>query len=136
MNFISHCHKIPGEGIYLSHFYPGPAYLQSSLAQLGIPLTDVLKVLVAVLLLGNILFYEAKNQELQMQGAEGEVVVYVNTADTGLSVYCADMRAVSSLLGVQPLLLQRGLTLRTYRSSRGQPVHSPCSAAAVSDTTV
>lgn len=45
---------------------------KSSLAQLGIPLTDVVKVLVAVLLLGNVLFYEAKNQELSMQGAEGE----------------------------------------------------------------
>ena len=44
---------------------------QSSLAQLGIPLTDVLKVLVAILFLGNILFYEAKNQELSMQGSEG-----------------------------------------------------------------
>ena len=45
--------------------------LQSSLAQLGIPLTDVVKVLVATLLLGNVLFYEAKNQELSMQGLEG-----------------------------------------------------------------
>ena len=44
---------------------------QSSLAQLGIPLTDVLKVLVALLLLGNVLFYEAKNSELSMQGNEG-----------------------------------------------------------------
>ena len=48
-----------------------PSHPQSSLAQLGIPLTDVLKVLVAGLLLGNILFYEAKNQELSMQGSEG-----------------------------------------------------------------
>lgn len=46
--------------------------LQSSLAQLGIPLTDVLKVLSAVLLLGNTLFYEAKNQELQLQGTDGQ----------------------------------------------------------------
>lgn len=84
---------------------------KSSLAQLGIPLNDVLKVLVATLLLGNVLFYEAKNQELSMQGAE-------------------DLRAVASLLGVQPLLLQKGLTLRTYRSGRGPAVHSPCSAAA------
>ena len=47
---------------------------QSSLAQLGIPLNDVLKVLIAVLLLGNILFYEAKNQELSFQGADGELL--------------------------------------------------------------
>ena len=48
------------------------AHTQSSLAQLGIPLTDVVKVLVATLLLGNVLFYEAKNQELSMQGVEGQ----------------------------------------------------------------
>lgn len=47
-------------------------HTQSSLAQLGIPLTDVVKVLVATLLLGNVLFYEAKNQELSMQGVEGQ----------------------------------------------------------------
>ncbi len=46
--------------------------LQSSLAQLGIPFTDVVKVLVAILLLGNMLFYEAKNQELSLQGTDGE----------------------------------------------------------------
>lgn len=49
--------------------FPNP--LQSSLAQLGIPFTDVVKVLVAILLLGNSLFYEAKNQELSVQGVEG-----------------------------------------------------------------
>lgn len=48
--------------------FPHP---QSSLAQLGIPLTDVLKVLVAVMLLGNVVFYEAKNQELAVQNANG-----------------------------------------------------------------
>ena len=39
---------------------------------MGIPLHDVMKVLVAILLLGNILFYEAKNQELSVQGVEGK----------------------------------------------------------------
>ena len=53
------------------HVVCSPLYPQSSLAQLGIPLTDVLKVLSAVMLLGNTLFYEAKNQELQLQGMEG-----------------------------------------------------------------
>ena len=33
---------------------------------------DIMKVLVAILLLGNILFYESKNQELSVQGIEGE----------------------------------------------------------------
>ena len=46
-------------------------YSQSSLAQLGIPLNDVMKVLVAILLLGNVLFYEAKNQKLSFQGIDG-----------------------------------------------------------------
>ena len=50
---------------------------QSSLAQLGIPFTDVVKVLVAILLLGNVLFYEAKNQELSVQGSEGLWCVHV-----------------------------------------------------------
>ncbi|XP_064406654.1 unconventional myosin-IXb-like [Halichondria panicea] len=84
---------------------------KSSLAQLGIPLTDVVKVLVAVLLLGNVLFYEAKNQELSMQGAD-------------------ELGAVAGLLGVQPQQLQQGLTLRTYASERGEAVQAPCSAAA------
>lgn len=85
---------------------------KSSLAQLGIPLTDVIKILVSILLVGNILFYEAKNQELSVQGVE-------------------DLRAVADLLGVEPQLLQRGLTLRTYHSQdHGETVHSPCSAAA------
>ena len=50
---------------------PFPCPSQSSLAQLGIPLTDVVKLLVSVLLLGNVLFYEAKNQELSLQGIDG-----------------------------------------------------------------
>ena len=55
---------------------PSPPLLQSSLAQLGIPLMDVLKVLAAVMLLGNTLFYEAKNQELSLQGTDGELYCY------------------------------------------------------------
>ena len=44
-----------------------------------------------------------------------------------------ELQAVGTLLGVQPILLQKGLTLRTYSSERGEVVQSPCSAAAVSD---
>ena len=148
-----------------------PSHPQSSLAQLGIPLTDVLKVLVAILLLGNILFYEAKNQELSMQGSEGTPIpsplhtLYYFTPFAPLSLPLSlsphpfsspilllssfppfpflhsfiplcpslpELRAVGNLLGVQPQLLQRALTLRTYRSGRGQVVYSACSAAAVS----
>ena len=42
-----------------------------------------------------------------------------------------ELEAVASLLGVDPVLLQQGLTLRTYSSDRGEAVQSPCSAAAV-----
>ena len=126
-----------------------PSHPQSSLAQLGIPLTDVLKVLVAGLLLGNILFYEAKNQELSMQGSEGIPIPPspLHTPHTilphplcssfippSLHPSLPELRAVGNLLGVQPQLLQRALTLRTYRSGRGQVVYSACSAAAVSAT--
>jgi len=52
--------------------------LQSSLAKLGIPLNDVLRVLVAVMLLGNVSFYESKEQELGIQGSEGGGVVNVS----------------------------------------------------------
>lgn len=47
---------------------------------------------------------------------------------------CTELEAVASLLGVEPSLLQQGLTLRTYQSGRGEEVRSQCSAAAVSAT--
>ena len=43
-----------------------------------------------------------------------------------------ELQAVAMLLGVEPSLLQQGLTLRTYHSERGEEVRSQCSAAAVS----
>ncbi|XP_019849259.1 PREDICTED: unconventional myosin-IXa-like [Amphimedon queenslandica] len=82
---------------------------KSSLAQLGIPLHDVMKVLVAILLLGNILFYEAKNQELSVQGID-------------------ELKTIAGLLGVHHHVLQKGLTQRTYLSHHGA-VKSNCSAA-------
>ncbi len=45
-----------------------------------------------------------------------------------------ELSSVASLLGVQPQMLQQGLTLRTYASERGEAVQAPCSAAAVSHT--
>ena len=113
--------------------------LQSSLAQLGIPLTDVIKILVSILLVGNILFYEAKNQELSVQGVEGQC--RGQRSMQGVKGHHPppppDLRAVADLLGVEPQLLQRGLTLRTYHSQdHGETVHSPCSAAAVGHMTI
>ena len=46
-----------------------------------------------------------------------------------------ELQAVAMLLGVEPTLLQQGLTLRTYHSERGEEVRSQCSAAAVSSHT-
>ena len=103
--------------------------LQSSLAKLGIPLNDVLRVLVAVMLLGNVSFYESKEQELGVQGSEGEGVVSKSHDQTDV---VAELTAVATLLGMRSLVLQRGLSFRTHLSSRGQSTQAPCSAAAVS----
>lgn len=84
---------------------------KSSLAKLGIPLNDVLRVLVAVMLLGNVSFYESKEKELGVQGSE-------------------ELAAVAALLGMRSLVLQRGLSFRTHLSNRGQVSQAPCSAAA------
>ena len=79
----------------------GSLSFQSSLAQLGIPLNDVIKVLIATMLLGNVLFYEAKNQELSMQGAEGE--------ERGLGSVSLDSSCLISLLLLQMRCLQTNL---------------------------
>ena len=65
-----HLFTAPGTHVVI-HVYV--VCLQSSLAKLGIPLNDVLRVLVAVMLLGNVSFYESKEQELGIQGSEGGV---------------------------------------------------------------
>ena len=90
----------------------------------------------ATLLLGNVLFYEAKNQELSMQGVEGQLSVPAIKQYHFIEAHVyTELQAVASLLGVEPALLQQGLTLRTYRSDRGEEVQSQCSAAAVSSHT-
>lgn len=71
---------------------------QSSLAQLGIPLTDVVKVLVATLLLGNVLFYEAKNQELSMQGLEGTTLVEIELVVKPSFIYMQSFRLLDHCL--------------------------------------
>lgn len=47
---------------------------QSSLSVLGIPLSDVLRILAAVLLLGNIEFVEGPGLELDIVGNNGELL--------------------------------------------------------------
>ena len=44
---------------------------QSSLAVLGIPLGDVLRILAAILLLGNVQFMDGNGLELDIQGENG-----------------------------------------------------------------
>ena len=71
---------------------------------LGIPFLDVVRVLAAVLLLGNLQFHESNG-----------------SCDT----HEAELKAVSGLLGVTPSSLLRGLTMRTH-NVRGQLVKSMC----------
>lgn len=47
--------------------------LQTGLAKLGIPLNDILHVLVATLLLGNISFYGSKSKKLEVTGGGSKV---------------------------------------------------------------
>ncbi|XP_037959001.1 myosin-G heavy chain-like, partial [Teleopsis dalmanni] len=75
---------------------------------LGIPFLDVVRVLAAVLLLGNVQFIDGQGLEVDVKGE-------------------AELNSVASLLGVPPAALFRGLTTRTH-NARGQLVKSVCDA--------
>lgn len=79
---------------------------------LGIPFLDVVRVLAAVLLLGNVQFVDSGGVEVSVRG------------DTELT-------AVAGLLGVTSAALFRGITSRTH-NARGQLVKSLCDANMVS----
>ncbi|KAL8600885.1 hypothetical protein ACOMHN_045023 [Nucella lapillus] len=81
---------------------------KSSLAVVGIPVWDVLRVLAAVLLLGNIHFEDTAGLELELIGNN-------------------EMKAVAALLGVPGVSLYRGFSTRT-RDSHGQLCHTITSA--------
>ena len=82
---------------------------KANLVILGIPCMDVLKVLAAILLLGNITFQEGgAGLELDMAGKE-------------------ELRGVAGLVGVSPALLLQGLTSRTH-NVRGHLVQSASDA--------
>jgi dachs protein len=83
---------------------------KTGLAKLGIPFNDIIQVLVSILLLGNITFYESKDKELSMSGEDV-------------------LSSIASLLGLKSAVLQRGLSKRTYVSGRGEVVLTACSAA-------
>lgn len=74
---------------------------------LGIPFLDVVRVLAAVLLLGNLQFHETSGGPCETHEPE--------------------LKAVAGLLGVTPASLLRGLTMRTH-NVRGQLVKSMCDA--------
>ena len=82
---------------------------KACLGVLGIPFLDVVRVLAAVLLLGNLEFHETGGPGGQCETHE------------------AELKAVSGLLGVTPASLLRGLTMRTH-NVRGQLVKSICDA--------
>ena len=79
---------------------------------LGIPFLDVVRVLAAVLILGNVGFTDGPGVEVSVIGE-------------------SELSAVASLLGVTPSALLRGLTSRTH-NARGQLVKSVCDANMVS----
>nr|XP_012154480.1 PREDICTED: unconventional myosin-IXb isoform X6 [Megachile rotundata] len=81
---------------------------KACLGVLGIPFLDVVRVLAAVLILGNVGFADRPGVEV---GVIGE----------------SELSSVAALLGVPPPALLRGLTSRTH-NARGQLVKSVCDA--------
>ena len=79
---------------------------------MGIPFLDVVRVLAAVLILGNVNFTDGQGVEVGVIGEN-------------------ELASVASLLGVTPPALLRGLTSRTH-NVRGQLVKSVCDANMVS----
>lgn len=81
---------------------------KTCLGVLGIPFLDVVRVLAAVLLLGNVQFIDGQGLEVDVRGE-------------------SELNAVAGLLGVSGGALFRGLTSRTH-NARGQLVKSICDA--------
>ncbi|GLH14979.1 Myosin-VIIa [Gryllus bimaculatus] len=81
---------------------------KACLGVLGIPFLDVVRVLAAVLLLGNVHFVDGQGLEVDVKGE-------------------TELKAVASLLGVSGVALFRGLTSRTH-NARGQLIKSVCDA--------
>lgn len=81
---------------------------------LGIPFLDVVRVLAAVLILGNVGFIDGPGVEVEVIGEN-------------------ELASVATLLGVTPSALLRGLTSRTHNAC-GQPVKSACDANMANQT--
>lgn len=82
---------------------------RGALATLGIPFVDVLRILVAILLLGNVEFVDGEGLELDVKGNN-------------------EIKAVAALLGISGVSLYRGLTTKT-KNVRGQILRSLCDSA-------
>ncbi|KAH0946296.1 hypothetical protein HN011_002611 [Eciton burchellii] len=81
---------------------------KACLGVLGIPFLDVVRVLAAVLILGNVGFTDGPGVEVGVIGEN-------------------ELSSIATLLGVPPPALLRGLTSRTH-NARGQLVKSVCDA--------
>lgn len=78
---------------------------RTALSDLGIPFMDVIRVLSAILILGNMQFQDREESfDVDLHGK-------------------AEMNVVARLLGISNTLLWQGITTRTH-SVRGQPVKS------------
>ncbi|XP_039284577.1 unconventional myosin-IXa [Nilaparvata lugens] len=84
---------------------------KACLGVLGIPFLDVVRVLAAVLLLGNVQFVDAGAGAAEV-GVKGET----------------ELASVAALLGVGRTALFRGITARTHAARGGQLVKSLCDA--------
>lgn len=81
---------------------------KTCLGILGIPFLDVVRVLAAILLLGNVKFIDAQELEVDVDGEK-------------------ELNSVAALLGVSPSALFQGLTTKTH-NARGQLIKSMCDA--------
>jgi hypothetical protein len=97
--------------------------LQASLATLGVPFMDVLRVLSAVLLLGNV----------QVNEKNKETALFDQTTKISSLDYKGnnEVKAVASLLGISSVDLYRGLTTKS-QTVRGQLIKSVNDGATVS----
>uniref|UniRef100_A0A8D8VKQ4 Myosin-I heavy chain n=1 Tax=Cacopsylla melanoneura TaxID=428564 RepID=A0A8D8VKQ4_9HEMI len=90
---------------------------KACLGVLGIPFMDVVRVLAAVLLLGNVQFVD---KPATSPNNSSLTEVAVNAEST--------LNSVASLLGVPSATLFRGITTRTHNARGGQLVKSLCDA--------
>lgn len=96
---------------------------KSALAVLGIPFMDVVRVLAAILLLGNV---QLNGEQSKLLGCDPEL------SSIEPNAHKSEIRAVATLLGVSSTSLVRGLTRRTVRKENGQILNMACDANAVS----